>query len=405
MDRGQLRKPVLLSALLLLVVSSGVLAHPFPKDNIHDAGYSYLQPRACEQYCGSDNQFCCGAGSSCYTQDGVAMCAGGMGVRTTTWTETNTFTSTVTSQTKDAKPTPVDKSVPCKPQKEGWTACGWICCDYYQECVEDGQCRVKPGFEEPPGTPIVITTDGHVTTLFSAPFRVTGTDTDEPTGTFGAGHDDAEEDDDDGGGLSGGAIAGIVVGTLAGVGLLCFMCFCCVARGIWGAIFGGKKKEKERTREEIYEDRYTRRGASRPSSYYTGRGAHSSWYGSEDGARTEKRKSGAKWLGLAGLAATLLALLNIRRKKKPAERRTPTMYTDSYMYTDSSPSTSPRLVPQSNVRETETNKFTTGSSSSGGGSKHPSRHSRRTGGRSHRSYRTHRTRQTGGRSSRRSSAH
>lgn len=354
MHRGRPRRPALLSALLLFVLSSGVLAHPYPKDDLHDVGYSFLQPRA-----------------------------GGNGVRTTTWTETNTFTSTITSQSKDAKPTSIDKSVPCEPQEEGWTACGWICCDYYQECVEDGQCRVKPGFEEPPGTPIVITTDGHVTTLYSAPFRVTGTGTDEPTGTFGAGHDGAEEGDDDDGGLSGGAIAGIVVGTLAGVGLLCFLCFCCVARGIWAALFGGKKKERERTREEIYEDRYTRRGASRPSSYYTGRGTHSSWYGSEDGATNEKRKSGAKWLGLAGLAATLLALLNIRKKKKkPAERRTPTMYTDSYMYTDSSPS----------------------SSSSGGGSKHPSRHSRRTGGRSHRSYHTHRTRQTGGRSSRRSSA-
>lgn len=370
MDRGQLRKPAFLSVLLLLVASSGVLAHPYPKDDLHDVGYSYLQPR---------------------------------GIRTTTWTETNTFTSTVTDQTKEAKPTSIDKSVPCEPQDEGWTSCGWICCDYYQECVEDGQCRVKPGFEEPPGTPIVITTDGHVTTLYSAPFRVTGTDTgtEEPTGTFGADHDGAEEDDDDGG-LSGGAIAGIVIGTLAGVGLLCFLCFCCIAKGIFGAICGRKKKQRERTREEIYEDKYTRRGASRPGSYYTGRGTHSSWYGSEDGARAEKRKSGAKWLGLAGLAATLLALLNVRKKKKPVERRTPTMYTDSYMYTDSSPSTSPRLFPQDNARET--NKFTTGSSSSGGGSKHPSRHSRRTGGRSHRSYRTHRTRQTGGRSSRRSSA-
>lgn len=280
---------------------------------------------------------------------------------TTTWTETKTYTSTISGKGGGGGggAMPTDKSTPCVPQEDGWTACGWVCCDYYQECVEDGQCRVKPGFEEPPGEPIVITTDGHLTTLYSAPFRVTGSDGAESTGGAGGGGDSEGEDDGGGAQLSGGAIAGIVVGTLAGVGILGMICFCCIARGIFGAIFGGKKKKKdrERTREEIYEDRYTRR-SSRPSSYYTKRGTHSSWYGSSlsgrGGGEKKKKSGGAKWLGLAGLAATLLALLNIRRDKKP-ERRTPTMYSDSYMYSDSTPSTpSPPFSPSVELKRTLT---------------------------------------------------
>lgn len=264
---------------------------------------------------------------------------------TTTWTETetNTYTSTITPKGGGggggggAEPThAVDKSKPCEPQEEGWTACGWVCCDYYQECVEDGQCRVKEGFEEPPGSPIVITTDGQVTTLFSAPFRVTS----DGAGSTSGADSDSSEEDDDGSGLSGGAIAGIVIGTLAGVGMLGMLCFCCIARGLFGAIFGGRKKKRE-------EDRYTRRGSRAPSSsYYTKRGTHSSWYGSGSSRDGEKRKGGgAKWLGLGAMAATLLALLNIKKDKKPA-RRTPSMYTDSYMYTDSTiPSTFPPASP------------------------------------------------------------
>lgn len=330
---------------------------------------------------------------------------------TTTWTETetNTYTSTITPKGGGgggggAEPTPpVDKSKPCVPQEEGWTACGWVCCDYYQECVEDGQCRIRDGFEEPPGDPIVITTDGVVTTLFSAPFRVTS-DGAESTGGAGSG---GSNEEDDGSGLSGGAIAGIVVGTLAGVALLGMICFCCIARGIFGAIFGGKKK-KRRDREEVIEDRYTRRHSRPPGSsgYHTKRGSHSSWYGSGSSRDGEKKKSGgAKWLGIGAMAATLLALLNIKKDKKPA-RRTPTMYSDSYMYTDSTLPSMFRFPPLFQLSlcrwKQRLTLWKTGSSSSGGGSKRPSRYSRHSGARSHRprSYYTEGTRRSGPRGSR-----
>ena len=274
------------------------------------------------------------------------MCVGGQGIYTTTWTETKTYTSTVTSDWPAAAATPVDESVPCVPQSSDWTPCGWVCCDWWQECAVEGQCRPKPGYEGGVGgggggggggAGTVVTTNGQVTTLFSAPFRVTGTGSAAPSQTFVSGQ---EPQEDGGSGLSGGAIAGIVIGALAGIGLLFLLCFCCIAKGILGAIFGRKKK-KERTREEIVEERYTR-SSHAPSSYFTKRGTHSSWYGSSSSPRrSEKKKSsGGKWLGIGAAAATLLALLNIKKDKKPPSRRTPTMYTDSYTYsyTDSSPS-------------------------------------------------------------------
>ncbi|SPO04232.1 uncharacterized protein DNG_06915 [Cephalotrichum gorgonifer] len=332
MDRNQRLRAALFAAFLLFLAPSQIQAYPYPKDDLHDAGYSYLMPRACEQYCGADNQYCCGAGSACFTENGIAKCAAGQNVLTTTWTETNTFTSTITTKWVEAAPTPIDKSVPCVPQSPGWSSCGWICCDWWQQCGEIGQCVPKPGFEDgPPAgsgtTTIVMTTDGQLTTLttqFSAPFRVTGTGSPESTGLGGAGG--AGQDDDGSAGLSGGAIAGIVVGTLAGICLLSFICFCCIAKGILGAIFGRKKKE------DHYDDKYTRR-SSRHSSQHTKRQSHGSWFGSSVSTRHEpkKKSGGAKWLGLAGLAATMLALLNFRKSKKRPESRTPTMYTDSYM--------------------------------------------------------------------------
>lgn len=346
---SQGRTGLLFTALLLSLSAQPSQAVPYPRDELHDAGYSYLMPRACVQYCGADNQYCCEAGTVCTTQGAIAMCAGGQGVYTTTWTETNTFTSTVTHDVPAVAATPIDKSVPCKPQSSDWTTCGWVCCDWWQECAEEGQCKPKAGYENGPpggitagggggggGYATVITTNGQVTTLFSAPFRVTGTGTPSPTG-FTSGQD--QEDEGDGSGLSPGAIAGIVIGTLAGIGLLFLLCFCLIAKGILGAIFG-KKKKKERS-QGAYDDHYTRSSRA-PSSYFTKKDAHSSWYGSSTSPRhnEKKKSSGGKWLGIGAAAATLLALLNIKKDKKPPSRRTPTMYTDSYTYSysNSSPS-------------------------------------------------------------------
>lgn len=56
----------------------------------------------------------------------------------------------------------------------------------------------------------------------------TSTGSTSPTGTSAADKGNGDDDDDDGSGLSGGAIAGIVIGALAGVALLGLLLFFCI---------------------------------------------------------------------------------------------------------------------------------------------------------------------------------
>lgn len=393
----------------LLIAAGLVSASPLPRDDLHDAGYSYLMMRDCDSYCGSDNQMCCGKGESCQTLDGnVATCIGAGGFAggyTTTWTETRTFTSTIQTHWAPApEPTAGAMCIPQAPEQE---ACGTVCCAGWQSCAYDGQCASKPGYDEP--STIVVTTDGKVTTRYSAPYRITGTtvvtttevqstntETVTETGSStnsgdaaGATETDENgepiENDDDGGtgggGLSAGAIAGIVIGALAGVMLLCLLAFCCIVRGCWALIFGGKKDKEKRERVE-YEESYYRGSRPPPPARNTG------WFGFGRGdrpkspRRSEKKDSSGKWwLGLAGAAATMLALLNLRKDKKKPERKggSRSRYSNSsYFYSDSSPSKSSSAIHVDlESFELKTDSSRTGSASSG----------RRT----HRSHRTRRS--------------
>lgn len=355
-------------ALLLAAAAttSVVSAGPYPKpDLIHDSRYAYLLNRRCDTFCGADNQFCCGSNEHCTTvSNNVATCvangAYASPLYTTTWTETRTYTSTILTWFL-APPAPT-AGVNCVPQRAEWEACGEICCAGWQTCAFKGQCSAKPGYGEP--STVIVTSNGVVTTQYSAPYRVTGTTTITTTGvrttdagattpatpggsssTSGSSASATSDPDSNGAEssgtgnnkLSGGAIAGIVIGSLAAAGLLIFICFCCIARGIFHAIFG-KKREKV----DQYDD-YSNSGHSR-------RDHHSGWFGgggrpsSVSDRRSEKKSSGAKWLGLAGGAATLLALLNLKKNKKEPSRKGTSRYTDSYYsysdYTGTSPSSS-----------------------------------------------------------------
>ncbi|KAL6869128.1 hypothetical protein ACO1O0_000451 [Amphichorda felina] len=322
-----------LESLVLALLSAAHLtsASPYPRDDLHDLGYS--------------------GRSVCTTIDGdIATCVaphggGEWGAITTTWTETRTYTSTIMTHWEPA-PEPTE-GVDCVPQNDQQEACGAICCAGWQTCAFDGQCSLKPGYQEP--STIVITTGGKTTTQYSAPYRVTGTttlvttgpitQTQVPTGTQTAPNPTGTTDGatgaggSGGGGLSGGEIAGIVIGSIAGAVLLLLIAFCCIARGLWGLCFGRKKREHV----DVYEERYSRHGS---------RDRHSGWFGGGGGGgggHSEKKSSGKKWLGLAGLAATLLALLNLRKSdKKPARKPTGSRYSNSYYsYSDAtSPSTS-----------------------------------------------------------------
>ncbi|KAG5980356.1 hypothetical protein E4U55_004115 [Claviceps digitariae] len=328
-----------------------------------DAG---LLPRNCASYCGADNQYCCQADQLCTTLAGnIATClaATWAPAYTTTWTVT--YTSIIMTHWIPAPaPTP---GVDCIPQAPEQEACGRICCAGWQQCAyktNGGQCSPRPGYAEP--TAVVVTTNGQVTTRYAAPFRVIGTTVivngggppvNPATLTGSAGPDipastsdgstigaDGANKGGTGGGLSPGAIAGIVIGTLAAVALLMLLCFCCIARGVWAALFGGKKSKDEKY--VVQEERYSRHGSRVAPSAHSRRDRHSGWFGGGGGggrpaSAADRRRPAAKksdgkwWLGIAGGAATLLALLNLKKKEKPA-RKPPTSsyYSDSYIYSD-----------------------------------------------------------------------
>ncbi|KAI1634343.1 hypothetical protein F4809DRAFT_529759 [Biscogniauxia mediterranea] len=365
--------PTLLLTLLLTTLTA---ASPYPRDNLRDVGFGYLMPSGCAEYCGANNEHCCADGQTCLTAAGTPTCTGAdaLGPRdwsdyTTTWTETRTYTSTISSW--NGVPTTAtggtgsngEDCVP--PEGSGQIACGPICCANWQYCESRGQCALNPTA----GTWTEWTTVGIVTTQFSAPYRVTSgstiivTATPTTTGTAGSitattSSTVAPVAESTSGQLSGGAIAGIVIGTIAGVILLLLLCFCCIARGLWhgfAGLFGGKKRDRKTERIEVIEERYSRRGGSQ---YGTGaRPVHRTWFGGGGGrpstaaTRKEKRSStgggGLGWLGAGAAAAAVLLGLRRSDKRKQEQRRThkgprggsewsSSYYTDSY--TASSPS-------------------------------------------------------------------
>ncbi len=340
------------SALLpLLLLLTPAAAHPYPKDDVHDIGLGYLMPRDCVQYCGYNNMYCCGSGQECYTSSGIAGCkntaaGGGYNLYTTTWTLTETFTSTYTSLFPAA--TTVAPAL-CVPEAgSGQIACGTICCANWQYCAYEGQCSANAGWIGGGGTTTAVNTQPKatatttsyttytssgvvITTPYSAPYRVTsgtGTSTGVAVGASGTGVVTSTTSSSH---LSGGAIAGIVIGTLAGIALLIGICACFLVRGLWHglmSLLGFRKRNRE---EEVIieEERIHRHSA--------GGRSHSGWYG--DRPPVDEKKSGTKrWLGIGALAGTLLLLLGLRRKDKKDDRRRPgrsevssAYYSDSYM--------------------------------------------------------------------------
>lgn len=350
--------PTLLSISTLLQSAN---ANPFPKDDLHNTlSYGFLQDPMCASYCGVENEHCCSGGEVCVTSDSIAGCAtvtvatkvatifprqeDSWSYYTSTWTETETFTSTFSSYWGGASATAT-----CVAQSEGETSCGAICCASDQYCAYAGQCSAVAGGGGVGATTTAatatswttyattMTTAGStITTQYSAPYRVTGTgSTSTSTGTMesatstGSGNGTVVSEGTGGSNLSGGAIAGIVIGVLAGVVLLLAICACCIMRGLWHGLLallglGPKKRDRNRDRETVIveEERYSRRGSS-----HANRNSHNSWFARNPARSTagesrrtsekvrEKDSNQASWWG-AGALGTLLLLLGLRRDKK-----------------------------------------------------------------------------------------
>lgn len=234
-----------------LVFLKSVLAGPYPKDDLHDTGYSYLQDRSCVSYCGAQNQYCCAAGEACYTnQANIAYCSvgsgevwGGYAVYTTTYTETNlvlrtsTYTSSWVIATSTWQPDPAVTQAPICTSSLGESSCGSICCANDQRCAHANSCTAYTATDDESATHTTFSapfrpTSGHISTesaTTTVPFQPPATASGSIFPTLPLNENQ---------GLSGGAIAGIVIGSLVGVSILLLCCGCCIIKS---KLFGKKK--------------------------------------------------------------------------------------------------------------------------------------------------------------------
>jgi hypothetical protein len=351
--------PNLLSLLLVVLSQTEIVsAGPFPKDELHDVGFSFLMDRDCVSYCGTDNQYCCSAGQACYTDaQNVAGCTAvtGYAVYTTTYTETDLIlrTSTYSSWYQAATPTPVYVAPtttgvpPAICTSLGESSCGIICCASNQRCAVAGTCTAYTSTYYVAPTPTASSysaplrpTSGGISTT-TAVVSATTTEPFTPPATA-SGSTLPITSSSSSNGLSAGAIAGIVIGVIAGIILLLLFCFCCIIKaGFDGllALFGlGKKRRRSTERVEVIEERYSRHGSG------AGRGTHNTWFGGSRPTRvteTRKKKSsgfgglGYVGAGLLGLAALLGLKRRHDRREKPERSDISSSY---YSYTDTSAS-------------------------------------------------------------------
>ena len=319
--------------------------------------------RQCDSYCGYGDAYCCSAGQVCTTDAAnVAACVaptaavagandGSWSYYTTTIVDSVETTRVVTTSYYNAPAATetylAQSTAVCYAPL---ISCGTICCASNQECYTDGQCRAKDGSNTVTGSPeptapvkgtSVIATTVPITTTqgFVAPVE-----TDGSSSPVTSEHKS---------GLSGGAIAGIVIGVIAGVILLLLICACCCLgagiKGVWGLITGGGKKDSRRgSRVEITETRRhsTRYGGSAASRRET----HGGWFGgavpsksgrdSRYGASAEKHDRHKKEAGLAGLGLALAGMWAAMKfgKKKKEERRQSASYYSYTSYTGTSDS-------------------------------------------------------------------
>nr|POE58685.1 hypothetical protein CFP56_68360 [Quercus suber] len=355
-------RPLLQLVTAILLAPRPIAASPaLPLTALARMSFNDLFARdTCDgELCGYDNWLCCNAGSTCYTdaatqaQCGAATAAangdsGYWQLYTTTYVETDlaTMTSVFSSYINGgADATPTATSV-CNEDSNEW--CDGVCCASDQYCLRPvngaATCALAAaGSSSAFAISTTITTASSGATA-GAPLRPTSsgqivvTSTQSPTVTIpfttpiatGANVTLTSEEKNGGGGLSGGAIAGIVIGVLLALALLALLCFCCCVKGLLDgllALFGiGGRKRKRVTEVEEYEHR----------SHHTSGGGGRKWYGAVAPSRTsryedrkEKSHTGRNLLGIGAGLAALWAILGLKRRRQ--ERKNDEKYSE-YSY-------------------------------------------------------------------------
>ncbi|WPG99615.1 Hypothetical protein R9X50_00243300 [Acrodontium crateriforme] len=313
-------------------------------------------------YCGYSSQLCCTAGSTCYTDSNdQAQCGGAAATAaggywqyyTTTYTQTDlqTITKVVSSYMGGQAATSVAAATTaiCNTGLNE-SPCGNICCASGQYCFSSGQCAsANNGGSSGYVSSLYTAASSTATQTAGAPVQPTSsstlvvTQTQSPTTTIpfetpvatGANITITSEQTS-GSHLSGGAIAGIVIGVLFGLALLGLICFYCCIKGILDgllALFGVDKRKRRTTEVEEYERR----------SHHTSGGGGRTWYGASRPSRVsrveEKNHEGRNFLGFTAGLAALWAVLGLKRRR---ERRKEEEYSEYSEYSyDTSQYTSP----------------------------------------------------------------
>ena len=381
------KTPSSLVSLAIILSIHIAQASPLPKDEwIIEQQNSTLELRQCALLCGYYNQVTCGCGQACTTIAGEASCvaaaatatvtqAGGANgewqIFTSTYVETDlvtvvtTFSSFVVAPTTAyvapvqtqvivttvEAPVPVQTVLTCATNQ----ACGNICCASDQFCAYSGQCSALAGGStannvastlylastvvESTASAFIRPTSNSILTVTSTGTATTTIPFQTPVGTDGSSLTGITATQQNAG-LSGGAIAGIVIGVLVLIFILFLICACCLAKGLIDTILGcfglGPRSRRRVTETTVIEDRHSR---------HSGRvqGGGRTWYGARiNGQNANQNQRSSGWGGALGVGAALAALaviLGIKRRNDRREEKTEYSGSSySYSYDDTSAS-------------------------------------------------------------------